>query len=294
MHSETQEQTKQLTSGERQVLCRIQHPSTLTELRERCERAVAAGFDGVELALDVGESGRSRVGWAPPTFASLHPIMHGPQRFLTGAALTHGMKIRAVAARCIATDIDEAAAEVVSLLSRAASLGAQCLNLTIPPIAKLEHGGAPLGHATPSVPQREGFASYQEALNLAYQLLHRVRMDAEGSGVVVALEAGRGGCLLSPVELREIIDAANSWAVGACVDAASVAPFSSPADWIRTLAGRLHAVRLGPRVQTGAPEVADGLPSTRTDKMLHARAINDALNEIRYDRSVITVSEAIS
>lgn len=287
MHSETQEQTKQLTSGERQVLCRIQHPSTLTELRERCERAVAAGFDGVELALDVGESGRSLLGWGrePPAFNGL---------------VEHDVTISAVAARCIATDIDEAAAEVSSLLNRAASLGAQCLNLTIPPIAKLEHGGAPaegdisLGHATQSVPQRDGFASYQEALNLAYQLLHRVRMDAEGSGVVVALEAGRGGCLLSPVELREIIDAANSWAVGACVDAAHVARFSSPADWIRTLAGRLYAVRLEHRVQTDAAEVVDGLPSTRTDKMLHARAINDALNEIRYDRLVITVSEAIS
>lgn len=246
-----------------------------------------AGFDGVELALDVGESGRSFLGGGrePPAFNGL---------------VEHDVTISAVAARCIATDIDGAAAEVASLLNRAASLGAQCLNLTIPPIARLEHGGAPaegdisLGHATQSVPQREGFASYQEAINLAYQLLHRVRMDAEGSGVVVALEAGRGGCLLSPVELREIIDAANSWAVGACVDAAHVARFSSPADWIRTLAGRLYAVRLEHRVQTDAAEVVDGLPSTRTDKMLHARAINDALNEIRYDRSVITVSEAIS
>ncbi len=304
MSLETQPQAKELTGGAavsnrrptRPVLLRIVEPSTLAELQEKCKRAVAAGFDGVELPLDAGgwdvreKRGHARQAPNMPPEARETPPSDAWGTPAGGdigfKPVEHDLKISALAARCVATDVEGAAAEVAALLNRAASLGAQCLNLTIPPIAKLEHGGPPaegdisLGHAAQSVPQREEFASYQEAINFVHHLLHRVRMDAEGCGVVVALEGGSGGCLLSPVELREIIDAANSWAVGACVDAARVARFSSPTDWIGTLAGRLHAVRVGHGFQTGAAESADLSPSTR--------AINDALDEIRYDRSVIT------
>ncbi len=310
MSLETPPQAKQLTGGAavsnrcstRPVLLRIVEPSTLAELHEECKRAVAAGFDGVELPLDAGgwdvraKRGRAQQAPSVPPEACETPPSDAWGTPAGGdigfKPVEHDLKISALAARCVATDVEGATAEVAALLNRAASLGAQCLNLTIPPIAKLEHGGAPaegdisLGHATQSVPLREGFASYQEAINFVHHFLQRIRMGAEDCGVAVALEGGSGGCLLSPVEFREIIDTANSWAVGACVDAARVARFSSPADWIRTLAGRLHAVRVGHRFQTGATETADLSPSTR--------AINDALDETRYDRSVIAVPESVS
>ena len=51
--------------------------------------------------------------------------------------------------------------------------------------------------------------------------------------------------MLSPVELREIIDEANSASVGVCIDVDRVAQVGSAADWITTLRHRVHVVRFG-------------------------------------------------
>ena len=88
----------------------------------------------------------------------------------------------------------------------------------------------------------------------------------------MALEPVIGGCLLSPVELREIIDNANSWAVGSVVDADRVAAGGCVEDWVRTLAHRIHAVRLA-----GDSEVPSSVESP----------LNGLLDELRYDRLVI-------
>jgi len=91
--------------------------------------------------------------------------------------------------------------------------------------------------------ESSGFARYQDALNFAYQLLRAARFEAEAAGVVVAVEAAHDGCLLSPVELRELIDAVNSWVVGACLDVDRVRTVGEPIDWLTTLTHRVKAVR---------------------------------------------------
>ncbi len=146
--------------------------------------------------------------------------------------------------RCETVDIPSVVETVFAQLRAAASLGAKVLNVGIPPVQQSCQG--------------RGFARYQEGLNFAYEVLHRARHEAEATGVAVALEAADGGCLLSPVELREIIDAANSWAVGACVDAARIAVFGSPADWVRTLQHRVQAVRLSPSLDEPKHGAAGG------------------------------------
>jgi len=99
--------------------------------------------------------------------------------------------------------------------------------------------------------------------------------------VVVALEAGANGCLLSPVELREIIDAANSWAVGVCIDVARIGRIGSPADWLRILRARVHAVRVNSDYLHDRPD-----QSTRVEP-INPALIAEALDEIQYDRIVI-------
>jgi sugar phosphate isomerase/epimerase len=80
-------------------------------------------------------------------------------------------------------------------------------------------------------------------------LLRGLHLQAESTGVAIAVEAAHGRWLLSPVELRELIDAANSWAIGACIDLARVSAVGSPIDWITTLTHRVKAVRwnVGPK-----------------------------------------------
>ncbi len=195
---------------QRPLLLGVNGPSTLIALREHSTRAASDGFDGIE--------------WMHPT---------GPLLLQPGSSpIPHDetLHVRALAIRCEIVDIPSVVETVSSQLRAAASLGAKVLNVGIPPVQQGCQG--------------RSFARYQEGLNFAYELLHRARHEAEATGVAVALEAADGGCLLSPVELREIIDAANSWAVGACIDAERIALFGSPADWVRTLQHRVQAVRL--------------------------------------------------
>ena len=85
---------------------------------------------------------------------------------------------------------------------------------------------------------------HRDMTSLAYRLLHNIRFEAERCGVMIALEAGAHGHLLSPIELREVIDAVNSWAIGVCVDVNRIAIFSHPVDWIYSLGRRIHAIRI--------------------------------------------------
>ncbi len=148
--------------------------------------------------------------------------------------------IRAVAMRCEMMDIPLAVQFLSAQMREVASLGAKVLNLSIPPVRR----------SNDSV----GFTRYQDALNFAYELLQRLRFEAEAAGVNIALEAATGGCFLSPVEVRELIDAVNSSAIGVCLDLERVGAIGSPLDWIDTLHRQIQAVRCTeiPSTPTGA------------------------------------------
>lgn len=246
---------------ERHVLYRMEPSSTAAGLQERYGRAVAAGFDGIELPLRPAHTCETGAGTVPTVVRAVSELP-----LPTGLG-EGGLQVKAVAARCHTCDIPAALNEVNTLIDRAAGLGAQCLNLTIPPLARSRGD--------------QGFTSYQAALNYAYELLYHARFETEAAGVAVALEAGANSCLLSPVELRQIIDAANSWAAGVCIDVARIRRIGSPTDWLRILTARVHAVRVD------CTRPADRPASTRPDDFIDFAAIAKALDDIRYDRMVI-------
>ena len=241
----------------RPILIRIEKTVSSEALQERNQAAVRAGFCGIEYVIsDAAPADR--------------PTGVGAGEIAQDESLCAGLPVRAVAARCTATDVTSAVKNVSHLLLHAKALGAACLNLTIPPVAG--SGREP------------GFARYQEGLQFAYELLHRVRFEAEAAGVTVALEAPSAGCLFSPVELREIIDAANSWAVGAVVDLgrlAPYAPFGSPVDWLTTLQHRVHSLRLDDAASTPTEDSHAPLAVEALEK------VSAALDEIHYVGPVI-------
>jgi len=210
---------------QRPLLLAIDQSVTLLDMREHAARAMSKGFDGVEWGLPAG-------------FAQTRP------------AISHldSIPIRAVAMRCELMDIPSAEQFVSVHLQTAASLGAKVLNLSIPPLRRGYDG--------------EGFIRYQDAINFAYELLHRVRFEAEAAGVNIALEAATGGCFLSPIEMHELIDAVNSSAIGVCLDVERIGAIGSPLDWIDTLHRRLQAVRCTetPRIPASAAAHTSQLP----------------------------------
>lgn len=226
----------------RPILLSIDEPLGTEAADRALEAATRAGFDGVE---------------------GLLPAPQCPRCATVPGTNVPGVTV--VRAGCSARQPEEAIAEVIDLLYRAADVGASCLSLTLPPVRSASEGVASF--------------RYQDALTLAYKILRGARFDAEAAGVPLALEGAAGGCLLSPVELREIIDAAASWAVGACIDAARLAQVGTLDDWVTTLTHRVHATRLS------AAGATVGIDSSRWHDELASRM--EALATIPSERPVI-------
>jgi len=245
-----------MTAIRRPTALHIKQASSADALRDQSRDAADAGFDGVELSASL-----------------LRPGARAPAASMVDAfAAGGGAQVAAVAASLAPTDIAAGRDELVSLLGLAADLGAQCLNLAIP------LAGQP---AT-----SEGASTrYRDAINFVYQLLSRCRLDAEAAGVAIGLEAAAGGCLVSPVELRELLNAVNSWSVGACVDTHRIGGRASPADWALTLTHRVHTVR----VHDAAPPVSGDTEAN--DAQPEWRRFGDALDQMGYDRLLVIAGD---
>ncbi len=245
---------------QRPILLGIGPASSAQELLVLLERVVEAGFDGVEVALPV------------PAGDGVAGVPRWLQDLLTTQARSNP-PVCAVAGRCLTTNLDAAIDTVKSLLEQSAAVSARCLNLTIPPL----RGVGPAG----SESRGGGFGRYQQALNFAYALLRRLRFESEATGVALAIEAGGDGTLLSPVELRELIDEANSWAVGVCIDVGRIARFALPSDWLLTLRHRVQAVRIPQQVPADPP--GGPIPVRPVD----FAEIGDTLDEIGFTGPII-------
>lgn len=88
--------------------------------------------------------------------------------------------------------------------------------------------------------------SYNNALNATHRCLTQFQEEAEAVGVTLAVRAPYRGCLLSPVEVRELIDSVNAVSVGVCLDVRAIEFAGRLEDWLDTLRRRVVAVRLSP------------------------------------------------
>lgn len=212
---------RRFSTMNRPILLRVEDFAEATDACVGLAERFGARFAGVEYVLRAS---------APP--GSIEAVPLAPEDRRGG---DDPCPIRAIAAECREIQLDSAVEAVTNILQLAARADATILNLTLPPLAVASESA--------------GFARYQDALNFAYQLLRGLRLQVESTGVVIAIEAAYGRWLLSPVELRELIDAANSWAIGVCIDIARVSAVGAPIDWITTLTHRVKAVRwnVGPK-----------------------------------------------
>jgi L-ribulose-5-phosphate 3-epimerase len=86
--------------------------------------------------------------------------------------------------------------------------------------------------------------SYVDALNRTFDALSTLSAEAEVRGVCLAIENAWNRFLLSPIEMRDLIDQVNSPMVGVCLDVGSVMVTGYPEDWIRILDRRIRCVHL--------------------------------------------------
>ena len=99
--------------------------------------------------------------------------------------------------------------------------------------------------AVVSVHPTDRVAGYTEVLNAVAEGVQDLFETAERCGVVLAVRAPFAGALLSPVEVRELVDSVGTAWVGVCVDVESLVTIGRAEDWLKVLGRRVAAVRVG-------------------------------------------------
>ena len=101
--------------------------------------------------------------------------------------------------------------------------------------------------------------SYEQAFNSLFDALERLSEIAERESVMLAMENPGSGLLLSPLELRELIDEINSPYLGICFNPDNVGRSGDPIDWLRILDKRVIGLRLSSKdiAENGAEDNQD-------------------------------------
>jgi hexulose-6-phosphate isomerase len=126
--------------------------------------------------------------------------------------------------------------------------------------------------------------AYGDALDRTCEALARLRHDAEDRGVQIGLENVWNRFLLSPRELRDLLDRINSPWVGAYFDIGNVLAFGYPRDWIRTLGRRI--VRVHAKDYDLARTGPEGFNCALGEGSVDWPAVVAALREVGYDGPV--------
>jgi hexulose-6-phosphate isomerase len=196
----------------------------VTDAQVLAESAVWAGFEAIELTL--AQQGLLTA-QTPPLEC----------RQIARAFQDRGLKIASLASdlywQCNYGDPDpQVRQQALDLtragLDKAADLGTDAL-LVVPAVVGRWDDPAPR-------------AGYADALSRSYEALAKLRADAEDRGVHIGIENVWNRFLLSPVEMRDLIDRVNSPWVGAYFDIGNAMAFGYPQDWIDILGRRIVRV----------------------------------------------------
>ena len=86
--------------------------------------------------------------------------------------------------------------------------------------------------------------SYEGSFHRLFLGLEELAEQAEECGVRLVLENPGGGLLLSPLEMRDLIDEVNSGYVGICFNPAWAGRLGNRLDWLKIFGQRIFAVRM--------------------------------------------------
>ena len=193
-------------------------------LDEAFQQAAAAGYEGFELTMD--EEGPLTLDVTADRCASV-----------AAAAAKAGVPLCSLASGLFwkywftsddRSERERAHGVARAMLRAASDLGVDAI-LLIPGVCM------PLSGDRPPIP-------YDVAYDRALEALRALAPVAEERGVHVGVENVWNGMLLSPLEMRDFIDAVGSPWVGAYFDVGNVVRSGLPEDWIRILGPRIKKV----------------------------------------------------
>ncbi len=193
-------------------------------IRQCMEAAKAAGFEGIELALD--ETGELSLETSDAEVKAIRAMADEIGLELNSLATGLFWQYPLTASD---PEIRKKSKSIIrKALQVAKGLGADTV-LVVPGVVSAPFAGA----------ER---TSYADAWDRALAGLREVAPEAEKLGVSIGVENVWNKFLLSPVEMREFIDAVDSEYVGAYFDVGNVILYGFPEDWIRILGSRIKKV----------------------------------------------------
>jgi L-ribulose-5-phosphate 3-epimerase len=196
-------------------------------VEESIRAAAEAGFDGIELALnETGQLGLDA------TDAELDGYRNAAQQ--AGIAITSlatGLYWSYPLTSSDAAIREKAKTIVKKQLDAAARLGVDAI-LVVPGAVGVDF-----------VPGSE-VVPYDVAYDRALEALRELAPHAESRKVCIGVENVWNKFLLSPLEMRQFIDAIDSPWVGSYFDAGNVLAMGYPEHWIRILGSRIRRVHI--------------------------------------------------
>lgn len=201
--------------------------------------AKAVGFEGIELALSAG----GPLGLNTPDDEILALRRQADQIGLTITSLATGLYWQ-YSLTSHRTEIREQAMAIVRRqLAVGRLLGVDCI-LVVPGTVGVDFRPE---EVVPDAAQLSFFAGsetipYDVAYERALTALRRLAGDAEALGVTIGIENIWNKFLLSPLEMRALIDEIGSPGVGVYFDVGNAVATGYPEQWIRILGSRIRKV----------------------------------------------------
>lgn len=193
-----------------------------TPVNECIKLAKAAGYDGIELALN--ETGEVSLDCTEKELLEYKKLAEGLEIELpsvaTGLYWKYGYTSNHAEIRNKAKDITK------KQLETAAILGADTI-LVVP-------GACGVDFVTNSE-----IVSYDLAYERAYEALNELKNEADHFKVSIGVENVWNKFLLSPLEMRDFIDSLHSQYIGSYFDVGNVIYSGYPEHWIRILGNRI-------------------------------------------------------
>ena len=242
-------------------------------LQEKLKQARAAGCDEVELTMGGGASLATDI--AESVCVDLAKEVESAGLGISALCVNEPCASGLVSP--VAEDRQAAVEQVTAILDRAAWMGTDVLVLGLGAAGDsgLDRADGRAGLESPGAA-----TPYDESCAFAMDSFLSLRFEAEARAVHLACRNNAARFLISPSEMRELIDRLNSPWCRVCLDLTVGVQYGAAEHWIRALGHRIVCVRFGQQV------LAPGRHTLRDPAACGATVewpgVRSALNEIAY------------
>ncbi len=235
-------------------------------IKDAFELAKKAGFDGVELSMDAGDSGCITLDTTEAQLMEMKKL-----------AEETGVEIPSVTGSSffrysLISDNEEDSEMAMKLLKKqidaAKIVGADTI-LFVP------------GLVDSSIAGRDEVISYDVAYNRTVEAVKEVVPYAKAAGINLGIENVWNKFLISPLDMKNIIDDIGDDIVGCYLDVGNVMQTAFPEQWIKILDKRVKRVHVKD-FKTPVGNIMGFVPLLAGN--VNYPAVMEALNEIGYDK----------